>query len=152
MADAEFEDIINEVKASIQRELHGVITDFKEQMAKAAGEAVSGYISAAREPYQRRGSSGGMSDVKNYPVTESELSLKIENITQGNPAYSDSDGWDGGYINDIIESGEGYHWKKSELYRNQPWPRPFMEETGDRFVDTVIIPIVDATVSQILGG
>lgn len=152
MADADFESIISEIKTSIQRELHGVIPDFQKQMAKAAGTAVGSYKSAAKEPYQRRGSAGGMTDVNNYPVTESELTLKIENITQGNPEYSDSDGWDGGYIHDIIESGEGYHWKRSEIYQNQPWPRPFMEETGDKFVDSVIIPIVDAVVSQILGG
>lgn len=152
MADAELDSIVNEIKARIQTELHNIAPFFQEQMAKGADEAVKTYKSSAKVKYQRRGSSGGMSDPKNYEIQEGDLSLTVFNNTLGNSAYENSDGWDSGYINDIIETGEGYHWRKSEIYENQPWPRPFMEETGDRVVDQIIIPTVDAVVKQILGG
>lgn len=36
---------------------------------------------------------------------------------------------DGKDVAEIIESGVGYTWKKSNIYKMQPYPRPFHEET-----------------------
>ena len=86
--------------------------------------------------YIRRYSSGGLMDIKNYKTGINAYGnlyqLTITNETTGNPRYSTSkDGWDPGYITDIIETGVGYHWKHSEIYQSEPYPRPFMEEAFD---------------------
>jgi alcohol dehydrogenase YqhD (iron-dependent ADH family) len=92
-----------------------------------------------------------IADPNNYEVQEGDLQMTIINNTTGNPAYSGSDGRDSGYINDIIESGSGYHWRNSEMYRH-PVARPFMEKAGDTLVDDVLIPLIDMKMNQILGG
>ena len=89
--------------------------------------------------YKRRYThDGGLLDTDSYDFkTEqhgNEHTLTVTNMTKGNPNYSLSDGWDAGYITDIIESGKGYHWKKSEIYQTQQ-PRPFMEEVFDEVPD-----------------
>lgn len=156
MADAEFQNIIDGLKARIESHLDSLKKDFSENMALVGSDMIhdeskGGYVSHAENPYMNRGS-GGLSDPKNYEVTRDGMTLTVVNNTKGNPAYSGSDGWDSGYITDIIEGGSGYHWKNSEIYQNEPWPRPFMEETGDMFVDTVLIPTLDAVVAEYLGG
>lgn len=96
----------------------------------SVGENVYGAYSP--ESYKRRFNDGGLFDEENYKSwTEKSgdiYTLNIKNETKGNAAYSRSkDGYDPGYITDIIETGQGYRWKRSEIYRTKQ-PRPFMEE------------------------
>lgn len=152
MADAELNSILAEVKNGIQQVLHDYIPVFKDTVAASTGELVyAKYTSPAEVPYMQRESAGGLADPNNYEVQEGDLQLTIFNNTTGNAAYSGSDGWDSGYINDIIESGSGYHWRNSEMYRH-PVARPFMEKAGDTFVDDILIPLIDMKMKQILGG
>ena len=61
-----------------------------------------------------------------YDRSASNLTLTIDNLTTGNAAQA-GEGYDPGEIGDIIESGLGYHWHNSRIYRNIQ-PRPWMEQ------------------------
>lgn len=97
--------------------------------------------------YVRRGEDGGLADWKNYEVVnEGPMAISIINNTVGNSKYAPpaSEGYDEGYINDIIESGHGYWWRESSIYRS-PLPRPFMDKACDKFVDDYLMPSIHKT-------
>lgn len=103
-------------------------------------------------PISRRYDSDGLKDWRNYHVLNiGKMNMTVINETKGNsywnPQWNPSawDPWDPGYINDIIEEGVGYNWKKSEIYQKQPYPRPFMEKACDKFVDDYLMPSIHAT-------
>lgn len=103
--------------------------------------------------YERRGSGGGgIEDERSYEVTVNvpELMMTVESTATGNPEYEKSDGWDPGYITDIIESGEGYNWKRSEIYKEK-LPRPWMEDAGNDFVDNLLPVFLDDAMKKLLG-
>ena len=97
--------------------------------------------------YVRRYTDGGLGDWRNYEVTETgPMEIEVSNNTVGNSFYQPpkSEGYDEGYINDIIENGVGYWWRKSYIYRH-PIPRPFMQKACDRFVDDYLLPSIHVT-------
>ena len=94
-------------------------------------------------PISRRYDNDGLMDPDNYPVTNPDkMTMEVSNETKGNPYWRPprSEGWDPGYINDIIENGVGYNWSGSAIYRMQPYPRPFMAEAVDMFTDRTLLP------------
>lgn len=96
----------------------------------------------------------GVADKRSYEITvdNSDLTMTIESTVQGNPRYENSqDGWDPGDITNIIESGKGYNWKRSEIYK-QMIPRPWMDKAGDDFVDNLLGPMIDIALTKLLGG
>ena len=106
-------------------------------------------------PISRRYDEGGLQDWRNYHVLNiGKMNMTVINETMGNWVWAPmtpftgrvvspypSEGWDAGYINDIIESGQGYHWTRSEIYKNRI-ARPFMEEACNRFVDNYLLPTI----------
>lgn len=108
-------------------------------------------------PISRRFDRDGLQDWHNYHVLNiGKMNMTVINETKGNSAwaskgpsgrilgwaYYPSEGWDPGYINDIIEEGFGYHWRRSEIYLKQPYPRPFMEQACNKFVDDYLLPTI----------
>lgn len=108
-------------------------------------------------PISRRYDQDGLMDWHNYHVLNiGKMNMTVINETKGNSAwasvgssgrilgwvYFPSEGWDPGYINDIIEEGVGYHWTRSEIYQRQPYPRPFMEKALDKFTDDYLLPSI----------
>lgn len=92
-------------------------------------------------PVSRRYDNGGLMDWHNYVVGNPvKMTLFVSNETKGNAYWARSQGWDPGYINDIIEEGIGYHWEGSAIYRSQPYPRPFMEKACEMFTDLFLMP------------
>ena len=94
-------------------------------------------------PISRRYDNGGLMDPDNYPVTNpGKMTMEVSNETKGNPYWRPpmSEGWDPGYINDIIEKGVGYNWPDSDIYKWEPYPRPFMAEAVDMFTDRTLLP------------
>ena len=97
--------------------------------------------------YVRRGENGGLADWRNYEtVNNGVMTITVYNNTVGNPNYAPpaSEGYDEGFINDIIESGRGYWWRKSSIYRSR-LPRPFMDKACDKFVDDYLMPMIHST-------
>ena len=92
--------------------------------------------------YIRRLESGGLADPDNYEIHKGHLTLTIINNTPGN-GRQPGERWTSGPINDIIEEGVGYGWRHSDIYMDQPAPRPFMQDTVDAFVDDFLIPLIE---------
>lgn len=153
MADAELESILSDIKNAIQ----GVLNETQDLFAITVAASTyanvyAKYTSQAEVPYVQRMESGGLADKNNYEVVVGTLESTIINNTTGNAAYANAtDGYDDGYITDIVESGSGYRWRNSEIYNN-PIPRPFMEQGGDIYVDEILIPRIDAALTSLLGG
>lgn len=78
--------------------------------------------------YDRRGEDDGLMDKENMEVDyiniKNGISLEMINTTTGNNAY---DGYTRGYIDQIIETGDGY-WRSAGI---NGIARPFIEATQD---------------------
>lgn len=168
MADAELEKIINEVKAGIISAMHELDLPSRAIFAQKAEDFVYAPYDAVRETsgyIRREDGPGGIKNPDTYEtkIDSDELTMTIISNLKGNPEYQYSEGWDPGFITDIIESGVGYHWKSygplpgSSIYTTyeaagNPLKRPWMEKSGDIFVDELLIPAIDIKMKQILGG
>lgn len=144
----DFTDVFQDIENKIDNFMKAEITrDIAAHMvANASVELV--YKEYSPTEYERRKSAGGIRDARNYEVESTgRMELMVSNNTPGNPQYATDDGssWDSGFINDIIENGTGYHWRRSRIYRSQPYPRPFMEKGVDKFVDDYLLPSIHDT-------
>lgn len=155
-ADLELSRIIFDIKNEIKYTMIKQIEPCRKMFAQhAQNDVLDKY---APTGYMRRSEDGayngttGVADEKSYEVTVNDLSMKIESCVQGNPRYENSrDGWDPGDITGIIESGRGYNWKNSVIYKTG-MPRPWMEEAGDDFADNLLMPMIDIALTKLLGG
>ena len=152
MADLEFNSILHAIKSEIGMQMVKLAPTCRTVFAThAKNDVLDAYVPTV---YERRGpDGGGIEDEKSYEITVDvpELTMTIESTATGNPRYEKTDGWDPGYITDIIESGEGYNWKHSEIYLEKT-PRPWMEEAGNDFVDNVLSFYIDGAMAKLLGA
>ena len=153
MADLEFNTILMAIKNAIGTQMIKQAPICRTMFAAhAENDVLDAYVPTQ---YERRGKSGGgIEDERSYEVTVDvpNLSMTIESTATGNPRYEKgTDGWDPGYITDIIESGDGYNWKHSDIYKEK-YPRPWMQEAGDDFVDNLLMPMIDLAMDNLLGG
>lgn len=97
----------------------------KDEMIEAIQtEVYNGYDSKAKNPYPRRYERGGLIDRSNIQGTWQGDVFAMRNMTKGR----DQDI----YIDEVIIGGTGYTWIGSEIYKMQPYPRDFIEETIKR--------------------
>ena len=137
-----FDDVFDQLKT----EIHAIMISpetksiLQKHMSNAAQMKVYPfYAPHGIHKYQRRYDEGGLMDPKNYEVTtDGEMSLKVVNNTTGN-GNQPGESWTSGPINDIIENGTGYGWKNSDIYEDQPYPRPFMQDGIDAFMDDYLL-------------
>lgn len=73
--------------------------------------------------------------VADFVESENFIEVNITNDTLGNSAYSGSTS---GYIDEVIEYGEGYTWQGSQIAIKK-MPRPFTEITQKKIDDGEII-------------
>ena len=123
-------DQLEELMAKLQEQVQDVVkNNVVETIKDVETEHIREDVYNTYTPtmYQRRYEDNGLIDGENMKeVIKKEyntISLDITNDTLGNPDPTV------GYIDSIIESGEGYKWKNSEIYQEQPYPRPFTENT-----------------------
>ena len=154
MADLEFNSILLAIKNEIGMQLIKTAPICRTVFATHAENDVLAEDKYVPTKYKRRGADGGgIEDEKSYEITVDvpNLEMTIESTATGNPRYAGSrDGWDPGYITDIIESGDGYRWKDSEIFQERI-PRPWMDEAGDDFVDNVLPIYIDGALKRLLG-
>ena len=135
----DFNDLFNQ----IEREIGAVMTspEAEKQLKDHAAFAAYEYVYPFYTPtaYKRRYAGGGLGDPGNYEVKRGELTLTLINNTTGNGSQP-GESWTSGFINDIIESGSGYGWRHSEIYQDQPYPRPFMQNAIDEFTEEYLLP------------
>ena len=155
-ADADLDEIVSGFKSKVLHELMKTTEVATTMFATAARNLVLDEYDPTR--YKRRSDTGsyegttGIANPKSYDVSVGDLFVKIESNVQGNPRYSmNKDGWYSGNITDIIESGKGYHWKRSEIYQTQQ-PRPWMEEAGDAYTKEYVAPLIDWVAADYFGG
>lgn len=98
-----------------------------ETMSQSVIDVV--YGSYTPEQYERRMDEGGLSDIRNYVISDygikdGNVFLIFENLTEG------SDSMKGKFIGDMIEYGIEDLWNNP----NGEWskPRPFSQETANR--------------------
>lgn len=151
MADLEFNSILHAIRNEIGMQLVKTAPICRTVFAThAENDVLHEYVPTE---YERRGTNGGgVEDEKSYEITVDvpNLEMTIESTVTGNPRYAASDGWDPGYITDIIESGDGYHWRRSEIFQ-ESIPRPWMDKAGDDFVDNVLPIYIDGALKRLLG-
>lgn len=147
----DFSDVFRDLEDKIDRHMRDDTT--KEACARVFADSTEEFVYKKYTPngfpryempergiYRRR-ENDGLQDWHNYHVLNiGKMNMTVINETKGNsfwnPAWNPMawDPFDPGYITDIIESGHGYNWKNSEIYRSQ-LPRPFMEQACDKYVD-----------------
>jgi len=139
----DFSDVFTDLENKIDGLMHEPM--IHELAQRIFAESTDELVYALYTPgeYIRRGDNGGIGDYNNYEVINTGfMEMTVCNNTIGNETYANSQGWDPGYITDIIEGGFGYHWTRSQIYRMQPYPRPFMETACNRFVENSLMPMI----------
>lgn len=121
-----------ELKRELNRRVENALrdTEFRDVLKETMAEHVWSDVYDVYTPkkYVRREDEGGLAD-KNKMIFDLEKSggnytLKMMNITEGNPWYEPNDA--GFYISRIIETGKGYNFKGA--FRK---PRPFIANTRE---------------------
>ena len=145
----DFSDVFRELEDGIDKFMRDDTT--KEVASRMFAESTQELVYDKYTPkgYKRRKENGGLKDWQNYHVLNiGKMNMTVINETMGNWRYAPgfgeiwSEGWDPGYITDIIERGYMYHWTGSEIYQEMPYPRPFMEQACDKFVDDYLMPTI----------
>lgn len=114
----------NAVNDSLENEVYNVAVEvMKEEIEEKVYKA---YNSHASKPYVRRYDKGGLLDDKNIrkKIYKSKHSINIKNMT------------DNGKTVDVVESGKGYTWTASEIYKMQPFPRPFHKPAEEELINS----------------
>jgi hypothetical protein len=119
-----FDDVIKDtqmkINITLQKEIAEDIKALMKQHIK--NDVYDAYTSSAKVPYVRRKENGGLLDNNNFQITFVKGQLIVKNITKG----KDNNEW----IIPIIETGKGYTWEESEIYKTK-LSRPFNELTQD---------------------
>ena len=123
----ELDDIYNKLLKDIENEIAPKIA---EEMKNIEQEVIEDVVYNAYNPtYYERRTIGGLGDKENMKETimskGNTLEIRVENITKGNSEYSDAEGYTDGYIDEIIETGQGYGYDLD----NYIGARPFTEIT-----------------------
>lgn len=113
---------------------NSLINEVQETVITAMHENIETEVYGKYNPtrYSRKRSNGGLLDRKNistnlyYGLHE----LMIKNVRKSNL----SDRKSIVNVTEIIESGNGYNWKNSNIYHMQPFPRPFHEKTENDII------------------
>lgn len=127
-----------EIKNVMKNEVVDVIKDVEQKVIQRV-------VLDAYEPtaYDRRSEMGNGEEgliskdnmVADYEEGSNFIQINVTNDTKGNTAYSYSTS---GYIDEIVEFGEGYTWKQSEIYKTK-LPRPFTATTQEEIDNSDII-------------
>ncbi len=128
----DFSDVFNSIENGINKLMSS--SESTELLAKYVEVSAAKNVYAWYGPtqYERRYS---FYDDDTYEVTTGRLTMSITSWARG-------EGKAGIYLTDVIESGIGYEWTKSDIYAMQPYPRPFMEAGVNDFVDGFLLPAI----------
>lgn len=130
---------IHENLLTVERKLKSDVKDVlrmyvapavKEEIAQAVETEV--YEKYTPTQYSRRGAThGGLQDPD---VMDVEVADAGEDIVLAVQDLSRDDEDTNIYVADIVESGKGYTWEASKIYRMQPFPRPFHKVAQEQFI------------------
>lgn len=128
----DFSDVFLDIENKVNNLMSDPVTT--ELLTKYVERKAKKNVYGAYTPtqYERRNS---FQDDDTYEVTTGRLSMNITSWAHGA-------GRAGVRLTDVVEEGVGYEWKKSDIYKWQPYPRPFMAEGVDDFVDDYLLPTI----------
>ena len=131
----DFSDVFNDIENKINDFMSAGETKelLQRYVMRKANENVYGAYTPTQ--YERRYS---LLDTDTYEVTTGRLSMSITSWARG-------EGLAGIGLTDVIESGVGYEWTHSQIYQWQPFPRPFMAQGVNDFVDDYLMPAIHNT-------
>lgn len=114
----------NAIDDSLENEVYNVAVEVMKE--KIEERVYNAYSSKASKPYIRRYDDGGLLDDNNIrkKVYKSKHSINIKNMT------------DNGKTVNVVESGKGYTWTASEIYKMQPFPRPFHKPAEEELINS----------------
>lgn len=115
-------EVGNEVKKALKEKIETEVYDKYEPKGKRA--------------YQRKKENGGLLDDDNIQVTEENENTIGVRSTRTNDYKDDSRVEGTKDVAEIIEYGKGYTWKNSEIYKMQPYPRPYHQEAYNELKKT----------------
>jgi len=124
-----FAEIENKVADVMQSSQAGSV--LREVMALSAQSNVYGAYTPTM--YERRHT---MDNSIAYKVDASGNTMTVENILTEERVF------------DIVESGSGYTWTKSQIYKMQPFPRQYTQQGIDQFVDDWLMPEIERQISS----
>ncbi len=123
---AEIENKVADVMQSSEAE-----QKLKETMSRFAMSDVYGQYFPTMYSRQYRLSTPG-----NYTVSASADSITVENVNISDEIFN------------VIEGGSGYRWKGSQIYKMEPFPRPYTQHAIDSFVDDWLMPEIERQISS----
>ena len=91
---------------------------------------------------RRRDKDGGLQDrdMMKFTYDNTTNTLEVKDLSRANAdsdyMASDSGNTLGRLVAPVVESGEGYTWTKSKIYKKQPFPRPFHEAAERQMKDS----------------
>lgn len=114
---SEINEILTKVDNTVNRCLETDISDIADACIQLR---VASNVYAQYEPteYERRGTAGGLADPGMYThdVDGASHTLTVS---------------DNRHEVEVVESGVGYTWERSRIFRMQPFPRPYFEDAQD---------------------
>lgn len=125
--------VTNELLVQLRKDVEQAVrTEVSVELENAIRDMVykNVYDTYINRGYIRRGDKGGLSDTNKYdtrvyPLNANETVAETFVNVNGSQQYLN--------IVPIIESGRGYNWKNSEIYKTKQ-PRPFLQEAAELIV------------------
>lgn len=140
----EYQRAMAQLRADVNDVVHN---DMRDGIAVAMVDSARTRVYGVYNPtyYKRRWT---LTDPSHYVFhTDGDMSIEVESPIVGNSNYAPpvSEGWNPGYISNIIESGDGYPWFSGNNRGNGIFPvsaegfsmgqRPYMTEGMKDYVD-----------------
>lgn len=121
------EKALNRIKKDVKKTIENEVSNkIKETMKERIQEDV--YDKYEPTQYVRRREDGGLLDddnIKSKTISiKDNISLEITNETLSDSHLK--------RLDKVIEYGVGYEWEDSEIYKMQPYPRPFINNTKEQ--------------------
>lgn len=122
------EKLMSEVNAKLAIFMNVVaVTIAKGQIAQAVVDHVyPSYIYSPSE-YKRRMANGGLIDMDLYEVVEDSGSSDVHEIVVSDNRHEVG----------VVESGTGYTWSESRIYKMQPYPRPYFKTADEKALEEI---------------
>lgn len=117
----EADEILNRANQAIQGAMNAQIAEGAKGILSAAVKEIV-YPNYEPTEYVRRRDSGGLSDRDMYEVTEDGGGGDVHEIIVADNRHEVG----------VVESGTGYTWIHSQIYRMQPYPRPYFSYADAR--------------------
>ena len=132
--------ILNEINDGITQIMNGTILEqVKIYLAASVYRHVYELYDIDEDnpnSYKRRKENGGLADKNKYYVLTDEGGSDEHTIQLADPRPEVG----------VVESGEGYEWYNSRIYRMQPFPRPYFSKVDEEIQTSMVFELIETLV------